>query len=159
MKPKVKNSIYVALEEQDDSSKSFYYSGIVRNVTDTNYSVKFDDNDLETINLNDSSQKWFQRILPDPIKNKQFCPKDHTIEIEHVLPEYVARQCRLLPEKYDEYTEKGVPPTSLEPSWGKANSIKGNGVMIEKTDNTGIQVEKNQICGLLMCMLWGKMLE
>ena len=55
MKPKVKNSIYVALEEQDDSSKSFYYSGIVRNVTDTNYSVKFDDNDLETINLNDSS--------------------------------------------------------------------------------------------------------
>ena len=36
--------------------------------------------------------KWFQRILPDPIKNKQFCPKDHTIEIEHVLPEYVARQ-------------------------------------------------------------------
>ena len=59
-------------------------------------------------------------------------------------------------EKYDEYTEKGVPPTSLEPSWGKANSIKGNGVMIEKTDNTGIQVEKNQICGLLMCMLWEK---
>ena len=114
------------LEEQDEpSTNSYYYSGIVTNVTDTKFSVKFDDGENADFDFTDmEDQPWFQRILPDPIKNKQFCPKDHTIEIEHVLPEYVARQCRLLPEKYDKDTEKGVPPTSLEPSWGKANSTQ-----------------------------------